>query len=456
MINLLPTGFVEQMKKLLPTDFEQFFTVLDTPPPVSIRYNPRKISFENLEHMPIKSQVPWHPYGYYLESRPSFTFDPFFHAGAYYVQEASSMFLHEVLKQTTPSDKPLRILDLCAAPGGKTTLIASWMPEGSLLIANEVIRSRVTTLKQNLLKWGNINVFTSNYDPETFLPLTGWFDVVVVDAPCSGEGLFRKNNQARQEWTTENIELCSARQRRILRIAQQLVATGGTLIYSTCTYNSSENEMNAKLLSAEDDLPTLPLKRYENWNIRSRQPGYQFYPHLVEGEGFYINAFRKAGRVRSNLKHKKEFYKLSYLNNKEKKAIAPWFAEPDNYSYLKDSEGNVYFFPKEHGSDLLILDYHLPVGVWLHDAGQLKGDKFIPAHTLAMVPSLTHVNSVELEESDALLYLKKELNQLPVHAPSGWLTANYKGVPLGWIRNMGSRFNNYYPSTLRILKEIKK
>ena len=458
MHNTLPGDFIEQMKKLLPDDYEQFLDKLDTPSPVSIRFNPAKVTMEALSYLPLKQQVPWNPHGYYLHNRPVFTLDSLFHAGAYYVQEASSMILYQVLQQAIPDNRPLRILDLCAAPGGKTTLIASWMPEGSLLIANEVIKSRVTILKQNLTRWGSPNVFICSYDPEAFLALQGWFDVVVVDAPCSGEGLFRKSPLSRQEWSAENVALCSARQRRILNVARQLVATGGTLVYSTCTYNSSENEENAHWLTEAWDMPSLQLEGLTEWNVADRRPGYQIYPHRAEGEGFYIAAFRQAGRILPDARKKKEFYKLTRLSKKEVQSIAHWFACPENLILLKSADGQIFYAPEPLLQDLLVLDYQLPSGIWLHEAGQIKGKDFIPAHELALAADILPAEypSVELSEQDALLYLKKELVNLPADAPKGWITASYRNQRLGWIRNLGNRFNNYYPSGQRILKSLEE
>ncbi len=453
--HILPSAFREEMKALLPKDFEQFEAALNTAPPVSIRRNPGKIPVEELTHLPLLNKIEWHPDGYYLSSRPVFTLDPLFHAGAYYVQEASSMFLHEALQQTTGEKRPLRILDLCAAPGGKTTLIASWMPEGSMLIANEVIKSRVGILKQNLIRWGQSDVFTCSYDPEAFLPLAGWFDLVVVDAPCSGEGLFRKNELSHLEWSPENVALCSARQKRILHTAHKLVAPGGTLIYSTGTYNQAENDLNARWLVKEKEMLALPLDIPAAWNISERSPGYQMYPHKVKGEGFYIAAFKKLDPVRSEEKKHRGFKKLSALNRNETQMMREWISDPERYLLLKTPEGEVLHAPPGSERSLIALDHLLPHGVWLHEAGQIKGRDFIPAHSLALHQEILSAAQpiLELNEHDALQYLKKELGGLPP-AEKGWLRVAYKNLPLGWVRNLGNRFNNYFPTEQRIRMKI--
>ncbi len=452
----LPSAFIEQMKALLPVDFESFGAALKSVPPVSIRINHSKISPEGLSHLPLEKKVSWHPDAYYLSERPNFTLDPLFHAGAYYVQEASSMFLHEVLSQSSGRERPLKILDLCAAPGGKTTLIASWMPEGSILIANEVIRSRVAVLKQNLVRWGHPAVFTCSYDPEAFLPLAGWFDLVVVDAPCSGEGLFRKNNLAPAEWSPENVALCAARQKRILNVAQKLVNPKGTLIYSTCTYNKQENDLNTVWLRDEKGMMEASLEIPEQWGISRREQGYQLYPHEVRGEGFYIAALTQLEPVRPVEKRKKDFKKLAFAGRKELEVISGWINDPGEFAFLKTPDGQLFHAPAAFVHDLLTLDFLLPHGVWLHETGQIKGKDYIPSHTLALQNNTLKPGfpSIDLDETQSLQYLKKELNSIP--APEkGWYLVRHKNLPLGWLRHLGSRFNNYYPTEQRILMQIR-
>ena len=238
-------------------------------------------------------KVPWHPQGYYLNERPSFTLDPVFQAGGYYVQEASSMFVAEAVRQTMDTSKPLRVLDLCAAPGGKTTTLAAELTENSFLMANEVIKSRIPALKENLLKWGFTNYVVTNHDPETMAELEGFFDVVLVDAPCSGEGLFRKDDEAAKEWSVQHVELCSARQKRILKAAAFLVAPNGVLVYSTCTYNAQENDENVAYITKITELERIDLSLPTEFGIQATQGGAQFYPHKLKGEGFYLAVFRQ-------------------------------------------------------------------------------------------------------------------------------------------------------------------
>src|SRR5215203_3380652 len=269
----------------------------------SIRINPlkwskpddKRLAGENIHHSPftIHSQVPWSSYGYYLSQRPSFTFDPLFHSGCYYVQEASSMFLEQALKQSEDLSKTLRVLDLCAAPGGKSTHIQSLISAESLLVSNEVIRNRTGILKQNIIKWGCENVVVTNNDPQHFSKLEGFFDVIIIDAPCSGSGLFRKDAEAIDEWSEENVWLCCGRQKRIIADSIACLKKDGILIYSTCSYSKEEDEDIADWLVKEWDMENIKLTIKENWGIvesqseKSKSVGYRFFPDKLKGEGFY-------------------------------------------------------------------------------------------------------------------------------------------------------------------------
>lgn len=441
------------MRAQLGETYVEFAEMLATEPPVSIRLNPDKPGYDASE----LAGVPWHPDAYYLPERPVFTLDPVFHAGGYYVQEASSMVLHEVLSQLIPSTYPLRILDLCAAPGGKSTLLASWMPPGSLLLANEVIRSRVSVLKDNLTRWGHPGTFTCSYDPEAFAKLSGFFDVVLVDAPCSGEGLFRKDPNAMQEWSPEHVESCSARQRRILAAAEKLVAPGGLLLYSTCTFNETENDHNAEWLSKSQQLTPMEVDLPAAWGIVARRVGYQCYPHRLRGEGFYFAAFRKTRGVPFQGKPARYMDKLKSksLHKREEAALQDWLADSADFFFVQRPDDTVLGAPRDLKEDLLFLDAALPQGVWLRELGLFKGKEFIPAQDLALSTSIaTNLPSVELDRDTSLHFLKKENIVLSEDEPRGWLLARHKGLNLGWMKNLGNRVNNYLPKDWRIRMEL--
>jgi len=303
---ILPRPFLERMKQILKDETDDFVSSLGQEPPVSIRLNPFK--FRN---KPGLEEIPWCKTGYYLPVRPSFTLDPLFHAGAYYVQEPGSMFLEQVFRQVAEPDAPLLVLDLCGAPGGKSTHLLSLMNRESLLVANEVIRTRAAILSENIRKWGNSNVVVTNNDPRYFAALGGIFDIVVVDAPCSGEGLFRKDKNAISEWSPDNANLCSARQKRILSDAWECLKPGGYLIYSTCTYNPEENENNLAWLTEKNSFSPIDLSSAYFPGIKEisvgRVRGYQLMPHRVRGEGFFIGALQKTNGKAGLVPKKRRF-----------------------------------------------------------------------------------------------------------------------------------------------------
>lgn len=451
----LPAAFEQQMKEILPDSFEQFFqTVQEGLPPTTIRWNPFKISPrpENTD------KVKWHNNGEYLAKRPVFTLDPFLHAGAYYVQEASSMFLAEAVRQIASLDQPLRVLDLCGAPGGKSSLLSSLLSADSLLLSNEVIRSRFQILKENMIKWGQPHTLLSNHDSRDFQALEGFFDLVVVDAPCSGEGLFRKDHEAVQQWSPENVQLCSSRQRRILAQAAKSVAAGGQLIYCTCTYNRHENEVNAAWLCKEFGLEPITLELREDWHIEQRSIGYQFYPHRVKGEGFYLSCFRKMGSKSSPPKSKKGTLKGKYqtLSKKQKASLKDWLRADHSCQFLLDAKNRIFAVPQAQEQAVQQIAQTLRNCIPAIEIGSLKHDLFLPSHGLAMSNlAKAEIPRVELDKQQALLYLKKEAFPLdPI--PNGWALVCYQNLPLGWIKGLKNRFNNYYPKEWRIRMQLDR
>lgn len=446
----LPVSFRTQMHGLLGPELAAFEEALGVASPTSIRLNPAKPAYptDGLE------AVPWHPEGFYLAERPVFTLDPLFHAGGYYVQEASSMLIRQLLCEAVPAQRPLRILDLCAAPGGKSTLLASWMPEGSLLVANEVIRSRVGVLKENLQRWGHSRVVTCSYDPEQWEGLAGFFDVILVDAPCSGEGLFRKDPEAIREWSEEHVRLCAARQRRILSAAWPLLASGGTLLYSTCTYNTLENDENARWLAETAPLKPVAITWPEAWGVVPRALGGQAYPHRLRGEGFYVAAFRREGEAPMPMRRGGS--RLSPLSKKHRPLLRDWVGEVEDYLFWQSEEGTVSAVPSDVAEEVTTLMTRLPQGVWLPTLGQIKGADFIPSHTLALSTELlAAVETCAVDKETALRFLKKENIATP-NPTKGWQLLRYEGLALGWLKNLGNRTNNYLPKDWRIRMEVRE
>lgn len=441
----LPKEFEENLKSTLGSSFGAFIDSLTQPTPVSIRINPSK------GNQVYSDQIPWSKYGYYLNERPVFTLDPLFHAGTYYVQEASSMFLEQALLQTIDVTKPLRVLDLSAAPGGKSTHAISLLHPESLLVCNEVIRSRATILAENIQKWGYSNVIVTNNDPEAFTRLAGFFDVIIVDAPCSGEGLFRKDPNAIQEWSPDNVQLCAKRQRRILADVWPALKQDGVLIYSTCTYNRFENEDNLQWLSEQYGAESLKLSVDERWGIKPTTEhtlnGYHFYPHSVKGEGFFIAAVRKT-EDQSEI-HQKIRKGLTAPSKKVAEQLQSWVTLPSPYFYSWND--TVYLLPASIGKAVEFLFDHLRFVQAGTALATLKHDKLIPEHAAALSIHLNQENflKLDLNEEDALRYLRKETVDVAGNE-KGFTLITYKNVPLGWANVLNNRMNNLYPKEWRI------
>ena len=446
----LPAAFESQAQTLLGNDYAAFKAALDTPSPISIRWNPKKVA------QPTSNQVPWTDWAQYLDSRPVFTLDPAFHAGLYYVQEASSMLLEQVLKQAVDLEEDHLVLDLCAAPGGKSTHLLSLLSDDSLLVSNEVIRSRAGILAENLQKWGFPNMVITNNDPADFNRLSTQFDVLVVDAPCSGEGLFRKDPAAMQEWSTDNVNLCAARQQRILSDIWDSLRPGGVLIYSTCTYNALENEANLKWLSEQYDIEPIDIDLEPGWGFKQVEDsgfsGFHAYPHQVKGEGFYITAVRKiAGKHSSSPKIKKRH---NYADKAQIKEPKQWLLKPKQFFFINHRE-TLIALPEYWHDTLLDINQSLNIVTEGLKMGEQKKKNIVPDPALALSTQLNTeaFNCIDLEKAEALRYLKKEnLNFEAFEAGLGLI--QYQGHGLGWGKRIQNRFNNYYPTNWRIRMEI--
>ena len=447
----LPAPFSERMQSQLGEDFSAFEAALASETPVSIRLNAAKTSGEpNLE------RVPWSGRGYYLPERPQFSLDPYWHAGAYYVQEASSQFLEQALKQHLPNDSILA-LDLCGAPGGKSTHIASVLPQGSFLVSNEVIRSRSQILAENMQKWGFANSLITNNDPRDFNRLPGFFDLIVVDAPCSGEGLFRRDAAACEEWSLANVQLCSERQRRILADIWPSLKPGGILVYSTCTYNRAENEENVAWLSAQEDLQSLKIELQEDWGVVESEEdslyGYRFYPHKVTGEGFFLSIVRKGGENFSRPPKVKR-PKLAAVSKAIEPELQNWL-KGKKWTFLQETE-RIYAVDSDWENSIQQLLLALkPVSLGIPLAEQ-KGKNLLPQAALALSPCLNPkvFPSVDLDRGTALQFLHKDDIELPSGTPEGWVLMKYQGLGLGWLKVMRNRSNNYWPTNWRLRQDI--
>ncbi len=445
----LPQQLIDSLTTVTGFDKEALIAAHNHPAVTSVRLNPHKHSTA----FATNEKVPWCAQGRYLNERPVFTLDPLYHAGAYYVQEASSMFLQQVLSSEVLNNRPLRVLDLCAAPGGKSTLVASWLQEDDLLVSNEVIRTRASILEENMTRWGHMNTWVTANDPKDLGRLTGYFDVIVVDAPCSGSGLFRKDARALDEWSEANVQLCSQRQQRILADIWPALKQDGVLIYATCSYSPQEDEEILDWLSDSFEVKGLSVKTQQEWGVVETQSkkglhGYRFSPDKVKGEGFFIAAVQKKEEA-------DELKPVRYKTLQDKKAQeqTQHLLDTDFICLQLDKENYVAIHPNHE------LDYHtLKQFVYLRKTGTQLGmptpKEWIPAHDVALsIHRSKSIPHIELNREQALKFLKKEEANFNLN-DKGWLLLTYNGLGLGWIKSLGNRYNNYLPKHWRIRMDI--
>jgi 16S rRNA C967 or C1407 C5-methylase (RsmB/RsmF family) len=454
----LPDAFLKRMQSLLVDRFANFEHSFREEVPVAVRINPHKW----MKTLP-DDKVPWCTNGCYLKKRPLFTADPWLHGGAYYVQEPHSMFLEQAFISAELPEKAL-ILDLCAAPGGKTTHLLSLLRPGDLLVSNEVIRSRSYILLENVTKWGSPDVVVTRNDPQDFGALAEIFDLVVTDVPCSGEGLFRKDPGSVAEWSPENTGHCALRQQRILSEAWKCLKPGGYLIYSTCTYNPAENEENLKWLSEQEEAEPVKIAVPEDWNIshinHGNICGYQFYPHMSRGEGFFLGMVRK-GRLKETNSGRKlgggkdGRWKDGKGHNLKVPEIMLQWINPGFEGIWFQKEGIWHSFPTSWSSYLPFMEKHLTVlQAGTPVATQLE-KQFIPHPALALSRTVKREVFPEYtcSHQEAIAFLRKE--NLPARSQEkGWMLVTFMDLPLGWLKNLGNRTNNYYPGEWRIRMDI--
>ena len=449
--------FIDRMRTQLGAEADDLFRALETDAPTSIRLNTK---MDVLTFPCDTEEVPWHMDGYYLSERPPFTLDPLFHAGCYYVQEASSMFVQQALEQYVAPESI--VLDLCAAPGGKSTLISEYIGSKGLLLSNEVVRQRVFVLSENIQKWGNGNtVVTHNTPAEYGEKCPALFDCILVDAPCSGEGMFRKDAGAREEWSVKNVQMCAERQRSILEDVWDALKPGGVLIYSTCTFNREENEQNAEWIARTLGAEVLPLQHDASWGITEGTIGYHFYPHRVKGEGFYIAVFRKHGTpLPAGLEGVPAKILRGAKPGRAKKtaafpavfeqAMRSWLQHPDHWA-IRQNDRFATAYPAQYKDVVAYLDAYFTCISTGFGLGEERGKRIVPQHSLSMAKDLRReaFPQIALTREQALAYLRTEALALP-NAALGVLLLTYENVPLGFAKNVGNRLNNLYPNEWRI------
>ncbi|MGD9930310.1 MAG: hypothetical protein AB7U05_09835 [Mangrovibacterium sp.] len=442
--NTWPKAFIERIRTQFPEAAGQFIEALDQDANISIRLNADKMNLE-----PRLEEIPWCSTGYFLPERPVFALDPLWHAGAYYVQEASSMFLEQVFGQIR-IDHPKLVLDLCAAPGGKSTHLNSLLRQDDLLVANEVIRARVPVLIENLTKWGHDNFLVSSSDAKQFGEMGALVDVLVIDAPCSGEGLFRRDPKAGGEWSPENANLCAVRQRRILAESWGCLKSGGYLVYSTCTFNPAENEENLNWLKTQGDYASIRIPLQPEWQIEEfEQNGiwaYRFLPHKVRGEGFFVALLQKTEETQP-VRFPRKFKTML-----QKPVVLPqnWLLRTDTKKFFQHQD-QLKFLPAAWEKEILFLFEKINLVKAGTTMGLVKKKDILPEHELSMCLELNpeFFFPAELSLEEALRYLGREQFNLSLTG-NDWHLAAFRGIPLGFLKNLGTRFNNYYPKEWRL------
>lgn len=382
----LPIDFTDMARRTMGEErFDCYLKAFETDAPVSIRLNPEKAKGLTADG----ERVPWCRNAYYLPQRPNFTYDPLLHAGCYYVQEAGSMFLDTVMQQWVP-DAPVVMIDFCAAPGGKSLLARTALAAGSVLFSNEPMRNRANILAENVEKWGYADHFVTNNYPRDYRRAKMIADVVLCDVPCSGEGMFRKDEATIREWSMQNVEKCARLQREIVTDAWSCLADGGLFIYSTCTFNTHEDEENIQWMMDELGAEVLPVKVDVAWNITGSlldgfsQPVYRFIPGISKGEGLFLCVLRKGG---------------TWQQGQSLKALRK-----------SQQNLNIIYCPKAQ-------------------------------------PDMV---KVEVNYQQAMAYLRHEAITLGADVPRGMVGICFEGHLLGLAKNIGNRANNLYPKEWKI------
>ncbi|MDZ4757346.1 MAG: RNA methyltransferase [Bacteroidota bacterium] len=439
----LPPAFIEHLRHQPGADIDSLTEAIADIPPVSIRLNPNKPSSSYIEN---REQIPWASQGFYLPERPSFTLDPVYHAGAYYVQEAGSMFVGTIIQELLKTNKIKNALDLCAAPGGKTTDLASVLDKDTFILANETNKTRVSILYENIVKWGNDNIYISQNDPKSFSNIKGFFDLVVADVPCSGSGMFRKDPQSIEHWSVDSVVHCSLRQQRIVEDVWPSIKAGGFMIYSTCSYSVEENEEIVEYIcnTLGAEVVNIPLP-YSH--IYQTKYGYRFYPNKLDSEGFFISVLQKTEELVGDSKVPYYNTKLGLpMITKHDRAVLDKYIVLDKEN-LFDMKRDIYY--KKHPAELQFVGNYLNIykrGVKL---GKVIRNELIADHELCMMHSHNiQFNKIDIDKETALNFLRK--SPVMLDDAMGWAMLCYENLPLGLIKNLENRSNNYYPTEWRI------
>ena len=453
MTSALPESFVRMLGELGLEDAAE--AIAGTEPSVSLRLNPRKPPVEFEDATPVGW---WAERGLTLKRRPSFTLDPALHQGRYYVQEAASMYHARVVSALIEAygGRPLRVLDACAAPGGKTTAAIDALPDGSIVVANEIVPSRAAVLRENIIKWGFPSVIVTRGDTEALRGLHGDFDIIVADVPCSGEGMMRKDADAVAQWSPKLVAECASLQREIIENLWQTLRPGGYMVYSTCTFNRCENEQQILDFMEKTGAEPVNLPKDPSWGIigaigTELLDAARFVPGRTPTEGLFVTVLRKPGGSVSNEKVRKKPERKTQKRSAEIDEAARWIKETEGWTIVR-SDDRITAVPAEAIGLICRLAKKTDIiseGVTI---ATVKGRDLIPTQALAMSTLLRRgaFPEAEFNREEALDYLRGNQPPLPEGLPKGYVLITYEGVPLGWVKNLGNRYNNLYPHPWRI------
>ncbi len=446
----LPQELIDKLKHTAGFDSDKFIEAHELNPSISIRLNSKKNQSEEIVEY---TNVPWLNEGKYITNKARFSLDPLWHAGSYYVQEASSMIVGCIIKQLIPKEKIINALDFCAAPGGKTTCIADNINKNSFLVSNEVNAKRISSLKENVVKWGSGNIAISNSSAEKFSEIAEFFDLILIDAPCSGSGMFRKDEFALKQWSPQLVKSCSTIQKEIILNLINSLTREGLLLYSTCSYSKEENEDICDFILENRELENVTISLNKDWNItetisdKYKATGYRFWPYELEGEGFFVSIFRKKG-----IKEIKEIKSKNIPNYKPSLLMESWIKENLNFNFE-----TLYTLHKEtvgvenrnHSTKINFLKRYIYFVYSGTDIAKESYKEIIPQAELAFSTNVKFIgNTIEVDKTKALNFLSKQSQTYEY--PKGWYLIKYLNQGLGFIKQLENRNNNYYPIEWRL------
>lgn len=461
----LPKEFVNRLYDELGGDYEKYNEEINKPYVRGLRVNTKKISADKCKEIFEKElgvsleKISYADDGFILNSEEKFGNTSSHLAGLYYFQEPSSM-ISVCASEIEIENRPLKVLDLCASPGGKTGQIACRVSDDSLIVSNEIISSRAGVLFSNIERQGFKNVIVTNENPENLLCFEGFFDYVFVDAPCSGEGMFRRVPETINEWSEENVKMCAERQKEILSVAEKLVSAGGKLVYSTCTYSKEEdedivewflNEFNFELHDVPAKIKNATIS--SKVNVKNAEFARKFMPHTGKGEGQFVAVFKNKDDFRDNKMHTKKHFRAIDGVGRTKRALFECFEDENMINRIDgriyEVGETVYLVPKMFDSDLQTAIDTLKFNTIGVKVGSFLKGRFEPNHSIFMAFSEQFKNKIELTDAELKKYLHGEELMSSIKS-KGYGVVTHNGYVVGGVKIVNGRLKNLYPKGLRI------